>query len=135
MTNFEKICNGTAEDLIGVMTSFSGGRCSFCAYTTNVCEGNCGAGIIEWLNSPAPIELTQTEKEICVGLKHLGYRYLARDRNGSLCACKKKPNKGEWAWNECDVGMLLLKVSKRFAFIQWEDEEPTSIDNLLEVEG
>lgn len=135
MTNFEKICKGTVEELADIL---AGHRSCTCRNNNGNCEGNCSvilcsSYIKDWLNSPAPIELTQTEREICVGLKHLGFVFLAKDEYEELCAYKFKPEKHSGFWDVSGERRLQIEtINTSFDFIKWEDDEPTSIDDLLE---
>lgn len=85
----------------------------------------------------------QKEKEILRALYILGYSYIARDRDGSLCTYKTKPYKDKigWAWEYDDVHFIHLgefpNISYQidFQFIKWEDEKPFDIKAFLECEG
>ena len=57
------------------------------------------------------------------------YKYIARDKNGLIFLYAKKPNKCEYSWGGCKY--MLLPLEHLFQFIQWEDEEPYSIAELL----
>lgn len=134
MTNFEKICKGTAEELAEILDNVT--SCAYCVHKDTICGvGHCKNGIATWLNKKATPELTQVEKEICIGLKHLGYECLARDRDCQLWAHDTKPTKADYEWRSDNVYIILIKPTGTFDFIQWADEEPTSIDDLLRVEG
>ena len=142
MTNFEKICNGTAEELAEMFLNAS--YCAECTHKDDKCGGkHCVGGIVAWLNKKVTPELTQTEKEICVGLKHLGYRYLARDNDGILRVFSCLPTKDgieqeeTLTWDNSFWGEAYgeLYDDELFDFIKWEDNEPTSIDYLLKAEG
>ena len=57
------------------------------------------------------------------------YKYIARDKNGLIFIYAKKPSKCEYSWGGCKY--MLLPLEHLFQFIQWEDEEPYSIAELL----
>ena len=68
------------------------------------------------------------------------YEWLARDEDGELYAYTNKPEKSDDHWrNRHHIGDLdpigaanaLRPFNDMFKFIQWEDEEPYSISELL----
>lgn len=82
------------------------------------------------------IKLTEEEK---MYIKILGdiWKWIARDRSGFLCVHQEKPEKAGVIW-KCSHGGLetvsLFNEEKiKFDFIKWEDEEPTSLDELREL--
>ena len=80
-------------------------------------------------------KINREEYEILKALD--GYTHLARDKNrfrdkSLLQAYQIKPNRKEYLWvnpNNTDVEDLDENL---FQFIQWEDEEPYSIAELIE---
>lgn len=105
-------------------------RCCDCLFYNNICYTN----KIRWLLSEytEPIKLTKLEYDI---LKHLSdntkYLYITRDRCNRLFLYGMEPTKGDGHWNgKYYAGMSAL--NKLFQFIQWEDEKPTSIKEVLE---
>ena len=60
------------------------------------------------------------------------YKWIARDKNGLIFLYAKKPSKCEYSWGGCKY--ILLPLEHLFQFIQWEDEEPYSIEDLLKGE-
>ena len=66
------------------------------------------------------------------------WKYFARDKNGELVAFTKKPYKkgdnGYWQVNNCEMSdyVKIGEIFKEtFDSIQWEDEEPTSREEIL----
>lgn len=62
-------------------------------------------------------------------------RYLARDKNGALCAYSHKPKRANDFWL-CSGGSatyiyLPNSITTAFPQITWEDEEPTSCEEIL----
>lgn len=105
-------------------------RCCDCLFDKNICHTN----KIRWLLSEykEPIKLTKLEYDI---LKHLSdntkYLYITRDRCNGLFLYGMEPTKGDGHWNgKYYAGMSAF--NKLFQFIQWEDEKPTSIKEVLE---
>ena len=109
-----------------------GGRCcSECGMSKE--RSNCTVARLKWLLSEykEPIKLTKLEYDI---LKHLSdntkYLYITRDRCNGLFLYGMEPTKGDGYWNgKYYAGMSAF--NKLFQFIQWEDEEPTSIKDVL----
>ena len=60
------------------------------------------------------------------------YKWIARDKDGLIFLYAKKPSKCEYSWGGCKY--ILLPLEHLFQFIQWEDEEPYSIEDLLKGE-
>ena len=54
-----------------------------------------------------------------------------RDGDGELCTFHSEPEKLNIAWDCCDVYIELPLFKKLFQFIQWADEKPTSIQEML----
>ena len=60
------------------------------------------------------------------------YKYIARDRNGLIFLYSKKPSKCDYSW--IGYNDIAFPYYHLFQFIKWEDEEPYSIEELLEGE-
>lgn len=98
-------------------------------------NGTCSSEKMKWLLSEykEPVKLTRFEQDV---LKHLiektQYRFIVREKSDSIYIYKRKPKKGIGAWDS-STGMLNLNVFiNLFPFIKWEDEEPTSIKDVLD---
>ena len=76
---------------------------------------------------PQP-KLTEDEKAI---LKNVPkeYKWIARDLSGLVYIFIERPEKGQAIWYGC--GKPMIPFYRLFQFIQWEDEEPYSIEELL----
>ena len=102
------------------------------------CKTDCKTCLLEslqWLFSEykEPITMTLFEKSILECAVNHGYEWIARDSTDYLNIYPKKPLKyiGEWGitqWKDC-LEMSLFE--DKFQFIQWTDEEPTYIPDLL----
>ena len=77
---------------------------------------------------PQP-KLTEDEKVILRNLPKK-YEWIARDKCGTICTFIDKPHKNGVGWSGNFFGVLVL-FEHLFQFIQWEDEEPYSIEELL----
>lgn len=80
-----------------------------------------------WERKEKP-KLTEDEKAILRNLPKQ-YKWIARDKNGLIFMYAKKPRKCEYSWGGCKY--MLLPLEHLFQLIQWEDEEPYSIEDLL----
>lgn len=60
-----------------------------------------------------------------------GWKWIARDSNTSLWVYEKEPRKHEDCWGD-SMGTCEMIDSPLFQFIQWEDEEPWNIRELIE---
>jgi hypothetical protein len=108
--------------------------CKDCKFTRTKAKALCTQTKLKWLLSEykEPIKLTKLEYDI---LKHLSdntkYLYITRDRCNGLFLYGMEPTKGDGYWNgKYYAGMSAF--NKLFQFIQWEDEKPTSIKEVLE---
>lgn len=84
-------------------------------------------------------EISKKEKEYLNALYTLGFRYIARDRDASLCAYDSLPNKRAGAWlpgKNCISITTIPRFNTKidFQFIRWEDEKPFDIKAFLEGE-
>lgn len=114
----------TIEKCLGVCDN-----CIFC----NIGE-HCSNVKVKWLLSEykESIKLSRLEHDV---LKYLlektQYRFIVREKSDNIYIYKRKPKKGIGAWDS-STGMLNLNVFiNLFPFIKWEDEEPTSIEDVL----
>lgn len=89
---------------------------------------------VKWLLSEykEPVKLTGLEHGILEYLlEKRQYRFVVREKSDNIYIYKRKPKKGIGAWDS-STGMLNLNVFiNLFPFIKWEDEEPTSIEDVL----
>ena len=76
-------------------------------------------------------KLTEDEKVILRNVPY-DYKWIARDIDGCLYVYESKPKKGITMW-ESD-GLPMIPFDHLFQFIQWEDAEPYSIEELLKEE-
>ena len=76
-------------------------------------------------------KLTEDEKAILRNLPK-DYKWIARDLSGMVYIFIERPEKGQAIWYGC--GQPMIPFYHLFQFIQWEDEEPYSIEELLKGE-
>lgn len=96
---------------------------------------HCSNVKVKWLLSEykEPIKLSRFEHDI---LKYLSdntrHMYIVRDGNGNIFLYDEEPQKSESSPWWTGHGMCHMKMfNKLFQFVQWEDSEPTSINNVL----
>lgn len=83
-----------------------------------------------------PVTLTKIEYYILKWAKeNTEFKYLVRLKNGNLCAYSEKPFKDNqhrvWA-NKENANSRLSMFNDLFEFINCEDSEPTSIEDVLD---
>ena len=121
-----------SKDRQNTAISCAGFKCANCIFD----EGDdCGCNFprMKWLLSEykEPIKLSRLEYEILKWAKKEGYKYITRDEDCELCTFQSEPEKLNIAWDCCDVYIELPLFKKLFQFIQWADEKPTSIQEML----
>ena len=108
-------------------------KCENCSFNGGK---DCNNGRYNWLLSEykEPVKLSRLEHDI---LKYLSdntrHMYIIRNKDGKLFLYDTEPKKIEYngRWEGRGVhGMVMF--NKLFQFVQWEDEEPTSIQEVLE---
>ena len=114
----------------------TGNNCPKCMFgITALGKGrdSCSIAAMLWLLSEykEPVKLSRLEYEILKWAKKEGYKYITRDEDCELCTFQSEPEKLNIAWDCCDVYIELPLFKKLFQFIQWADEKPTSIQEML----
>ena len=84
-----------------------------------------------WERKEKP-KLNEDEKAILKVLLNEKYKWIARDKNDWLYVYASKPKKGITIWE--NTGSPMMPFVHLFNFIKWEDEEPYSIEELMEGE-
>ena len=77
-----------------------------------------------WERKEAP-KLNEDEKIILRNIPK-EYKWIARDLSGMVYIFIERPEKGQAIWYGC--GQPMIPFYHLFQFIQWEDEEPYSIE-------
>lgn len=76
--------------------------------------------------------MSKLEYEILKWAKKEGYKYIVRTSSNSIFIHANKPNKLNYCWVSEDGNDEYLRMfNKFFHFVKWEDEEPTSIQEVL----
>lgn len=114
-----------------------GRRCSECGMSKE--RSNCSLERLKWLLSEykEPIKLSKLEYELLRHLYKKDYRYIVREKNERMFAYKGRPFKvfgHSWNMEHSEkLGFLnLYDFSYLFQFVNWEDEQPTSIKDVLD---
>lgn len=114
-------------------------RCNNCQFgfkKSKYVEGySCSAAKIKWLLSEykEPVKLTRFEYFILDWLLNSQYvRYIARDRNGNLYAHINKPCRVKYEWRGNVSAVDLTIFGEFFAFVKWQNTEPTPIKDVLD---
>lgn len=114
-------------------------RCNNCQFgfkKNNYIEGySCSAAKMKWLLSEykEPVKLTRLEYEILKWLIDKDYKYIARDSGSGLYVYYKQPPKKDRIWGSAyGYHFSICDLRDLFQFVQWSDEEPTSIQEVLE---
>lgn len=96
------------------------------------CYGRSCEECRKWLEEEyvEPIALTEAEKIILKNLDS-NYKYIARDKDGSLYIFNEKPTKEDEFWDTPSYYCRLEAFEHLFKFVQWEDTEPYEIAELL----
>lgn len=110
---------------------------SFCCICSFLKDGFCSREAKDrWLLSEykEPVKLSRLEHDI---LKYISdntrHMYIVRDGNGNIFLYDVKPEKSKSAPWWTGRGMChMVMFNKLFQFVKWEDEEPTSIKEVLE---
>ena len=111
-----------------------GRRCSECGMSKE--RSNCTVARLKWLLSEykESVKLTRLEYDI---LKYLldntKSMYITRNENGNIYLHDKKPKKNihTCLWIGTFPNSMTM-LNGLFQFVQWSDEEPTSIKEVLE---
>lgn len=78
------------------------------------------------------VEPCDAEEILLQDLKAEGYRYLARDADGSLYAFQMLPGRDETCWNVAHGASFRVTEPFFKASVQWSDSEPSTISELLD---
>jgi hypothetical protein len=85
-------------------------------------------------------EITDEDMKNLSLLYKLGFRYITRDKDGEITVFENKPFKDDNVWDcvyeylaICLNELPIFKDYNGFTFINWEDEQPTIIDSVVDV--
>jgi len=106
-------------------------NCNYCAlYSPN---DKCAITRIKWLLSEYKehIKLTKLEFEIFKWLEKESYKFIVRSQGGDLMTYYSTPKRDDNYWFYDSGYKILSGFNELFKFVQWEDKEPTSIQDIL----
>lgn len=106
--------------------------CMHCSFASSQ-YGFCEEDRVKWLNAEyiEKPKLTQREWHLC---KAIETGWIARNESGLLYRFEEKPSKSGEIWFHLGIMLSLRIVPDCFEFIQWQDEEPWSVEHLLKLE-
>lgn len=86
-----------------------------------------------WLTEAEEKEVNKSklEYELLKYWRNKGFKYIARDEDGTLCVYNEKPIKKEKAFASIHGYHLVNECRELFPYVEWEDEEPTEIEDLI----
>lgn len=108
--------------------------CKNCKFTRTKAKALCTQTKLKWLLSEykEPIKLTRLEHGILEYLfKNKQYKFIVRERNDDLFIYKSNPKKEADGWQSLSMSCGLGLFNGLFEFVTWGDEEPTSIEEVL----
>lgn len=76
-----------------------------------------------------PVKLSKFEYEYLKVAKKEGFNFIARDKTNVLYGFEDQPKKCDLMWGS--GGDCVRMFESIFKFVQWENEEPWNIDNIL----
>ena len=136
MTNREWLLNKMQNMSDEEFSNFLDGSGEICSFMKqNDCfDGNCPECREQWLKQEHKEKITLSEAERII-LENIDkdYRWICRDKDGTIYICKGKPFKDEEIWQNGD-GNIVEFYNHLFRFITWEDSEPYNIEELLKGE-
>lgn len=111
-----------------------GMNCSDCLLKSDT--ATCRNMLVQWLYEEykEPIKLSRLEYELLKYFKKLGFEYIVRDEDGDyvyMYSDKVHKGKSGWFYERGDVEALRL-FKDYFQFVEWADEEPYSIQAILD---
>ena len=85
----------------------------------------------QWSKEHQPKKLTRLEYDILKWLDKGDYKFIVRNPGGNLMIYYDTPEKDVSFWFYDSGCKILSGFNELFKFIQWEDKEPTSIQDIL----
>lgn len=107
-------------------------RCDNCLFYD---KNGCDTTRREWADSEyvkKPV-ISKKDRAFLEYIKD-GYKYIARDLNGSLWLYTTKPERNREIWFSNPGFVNLKRISVDFPMVKWNDSEPWKIDDLEKLE-
>lgn len=120
-----------SKDKQNIVGRCDGIECKNCIFDDDECAYNLSR--MKWLLSEykEPIKLTRLEFEILKWLDKGGYKFIVRSPSDNLMAHDSIPKKVLNGWISENRYKTLTSFNDLLHFIKYEDEEPTSIKQVL----
>lgn len=117
----------------GEVTSCIGTDCILCSFNCLSEDDDCDFNKTDWLYEEYnPHKLTQRETHL---LEYVERGWIARDSDNELWWYEEKPSKAFLGWAvEFASHHLIIDGENILTFIQWEDGEPWSVEDLRKLE-
>lgn len=140
MTNFEYWKDRILEIINkGTTVALESGNPKECFYTNcyncGFCNNtrSCNKVRFEWFYSEheEKPKLTKRERKLCEALET---GWIAANKSGKVYWYNRLPIKGDNAYVNCGKSMYISGAGFQFDFIDFEDEEPWMVENLLQLE-
>lgn len=114
----------------GEITPCEYARCADCQIRI-IHQGRCVDGKKEWLNAEVKKAFSEKDKEVLRALDKV--KWVAREKNGTICGYHNKPLKlrGTWLCSFDYPTDLTALTTAKFAPVRREDDEPTSRKEIL----
>jgi len=113
-----------------IFVCFDDSFCNGCKFNK---KGSCSEARRQWANSEykEPKTFTDDEKALIRVLDKV--KYVVRDYKGFILLMTKKPMKNNYEWFGRDAMYCTINLltSATFSAIKWEDDEPTSREEIL----
>lgn len=124
------------KDGQNIVRSCDGLRCENCIFDEgDKCDCGCNYSRMKWMLSEyrEPVKISKLEYGILEYLfKNKQYKFIVRERNDCLYIYKSSPKKEVDGWQSLSMSCGLGPFNGLFEFVTWKDEEPTSIERLLQ---
>lgn len=104
--------------------------CTVCKFSIN--QRKCAEVKKEWLNAEVKKAFSEKDKEVIRALDKV--QWVARDKDGRVCAYTTKPFKNTVYWDGAAfpyMNLINCFSTAEFAPVKWEDDEPTSREEIL----
>lgn len=118
-------------DTRGEIASCNNISCNDCKFNIN--KKSCIDAIIKWLNAEACEKkaFSEKDKEVIRALDKV--KWVAREENGIIYGYHNKPQKSSGTWfcfNDYPISLALFSTAE-FSPVKYEDDEPTSREEIL----
>lgn len=126
-------CNWDSQNSVGCRTyELRTGQISYDDCDCD-CE-RCYPDSLKWLQQEYKEPLSEVERIILENIDKQ-YQWIARDKDSNLYIYENKPHKTpDLCWNADKECCGFFAFNHLFQMMQWEDEEPTNIEELIKKE-